>query len=284
MMPSSRSLSQALMPSFYGYPDFTKKYGNYYEDIDSYQVTAPWQAGLSNGAAVGLVLGGFLNGWASARWGYKNVMLAGLVCLNFFIFIVFFAPSVEVLLVGQIFCGFTWGIFAITAPAYASEVCPLALRGYLTVYVNLMWSTGQFIASGVLKGLLTENSQWAYRIPFAIQWIWPLPLAIGIFFAPESPWWMLRHDREEGAYKSLQKLSDKSEDELRGTVAQMLHTIQIENEIKAGSTYWDCFKGVNLRRTEVACVTFAGQMLSGAQVCMPSFPHPLCLAWPFEPY
>jgi hypothetical protein len=30
-----------------------------------------------------------------------------------------------------------WGVFATMAPAYASEVCPTALRGYLTVYGKL---------------------------------------------------------------------------------------------------------------------------------------------------
>lgn len=54
-----------------------------------------------------------------------------------------------------------------TAPSYASEVTPLALRGYLTVFVNLCWAIGQFIAAGVLNGLITLDSEWAYRIPFA---------------------------------------------------------------------------------------------------------------------
>jgi len=48
---------------------------------------------------------------------------------------------------------------------------------------------GQFIASGVLRAVLTREDQWAYRIPFAIQWMWPLPILIGCIFAPESPWW-----------------------------------------------------------------------------------------------
>lgn len=53
-------------------------------------------------------------------------------------------------------------------------------------------------------------------------------------------------------------------EELRGTVAQMIHTTAIENENTAGATYWDCFKGVDRRRTEICCATFMGQMLSGA--------------------
>jgi SP family general alpha glucoside:H+ symporter-like MFS transporter len=91
-------------------------------------------------------------------------MLVSLFFMNAFIFITFFAKNIETLLVGQIFCGLTWGVFATTGPAYASEVCPLALRGYLTVYVNLCWAIGQFIAAGVLNGLIDLKSQWAYRI------------------------------------------------------------------------------------------------------------------------
>lgn len=155
-------------------------------------------------------------------------------------------------------------IFWHTGPAYASEVCPLALRGYLTVYVNLCWAIGQFIAAGVLVGLLSRVDEWSYRIPFAIQWAWPLPLFIAILWAPESPWWLIRQDRYSDAQKTLGRLSNKTMEELKGTVAQMIHTIAIENEMQAGATYLDCFKGVDRRRTEICCMTFAGQMLSGA--------------------
>jgi Sugar (and other) transporter len=58
----------------------------------------------------------------------------------------------------------------------------------LTTYVNLCWVIGQLLASGILKGFVTGKTQWSYRIPYAIQWIWPVPIFIVAFFAPESPW------------------------------------------------------------------------------------------------
>lgn len=79
------------------------------------------------------MLGGFFNGWASAKFGYRRTLQLALACMTCFIFISFFAVSIEMLLVGQMLCGLTWGVYATTGPAYASEVCPLALRGYLTV-------------------------------------------------------------------------------------------------------------------------------------------------------
>lgn len=116
---------------------FAETFGHWDPATESYQVSGPWQAGLSNGANAGIVIGGFLNGYLSQKYGYKKVVLGALFLLNWLLFILFFASSPQVLLVGQILCGLTFGIFATTGPAYASEVCPLALRGYLTAYVNL---------------------------------------------------------------------------------------------------------------------------------------------------
>lgn len=182
-----------------------------------------------------------------------------------FIFITFFANSAAVLLVGQILCGFSWGILAIVGPAYASKVCPTNLRGYLTIYVNRCWAIGQLIASGVLYGLVHRPDQWSYRIPFAIQWIWPVPLMVVCFLARESPWYLVRTDRLEDAKRGIRRLgSNKREEQIAGQLAITVHTIKIEAEIEAGTTYMDCFKGVDLRRTEICCVAFLGQILSGS--------------------
>lgn len=43
----------------------------------------------------------------------------------------------------------------------------------------------------------------------------------------------------------------------------MVHTTRLEEEEKLGTNYWDCFRGSNLRRTEIACVAFLGQITNG---------------------
>ncbi|KAJ5604855.1 hypothetical protein N7510_010009 [Penicillium lagena] len=255
----------ALMPSFFGYPSFIRRYGQYFPSIKEYQLTGAWQAGLVNSSNAGVIIGGFINGWACDRYGYKRTILVSMVAIAAFLFVTFFSPNAQVLAVGQVLCGLPWGVFATIGPAYASEVCPLALRGYLTVYINVCWATGQLLANGVLRGLVNNTTQWSYRIPWAIQWVWPPFLFFAYIFAPESPWWHLRKGRLGEAEKSLRRLSDRSDDEIRSTLAQMTHTIELEREIQSGSSYWDCFKGVDLRRTEICCCAFATQMLAGAQ-------------------
>lgn len=211
------------------------------------------------------MIGGILNGYCASKYGYRLVMIVALAFLTAFIFIVFFASSATVLVVGQIFCGLSWGVFATLGPAYASEVCPTNLRGYLTVYVNMCWAIGQLIASGVLYGLVGRKDEWGWRIPFGLQWIWPLPLIVICWLAPESPWWLVRKDRLEEAKRSIRRLGgSKTEDQINGQLAMMLHTIKLEAENEANTTYWDCFKGVDLRRTEICSVAFMGQILSGS--------------------
>lgn len=189
-----------------------------------------------------------------------------LVCLTGFIAIFFTAPNVETLLVGEILCGIPWGIFQTLTITYASEVCPIALRGYLTTYVNFCWGLGQEIGIGVILAGIDRTDEWAYRIPYAIQWIWPLPLFIAIYFAPESPWWLIRKGRVADAKHSLLRLTstDRETDfDADETIAMMVHTTALEEKITAGASYLDCFKGVDLRRTEIVCMTWAIQNLSG---------------------
>lgn len=114
--------------------------------------------------------------------------------------------------------------------------------------------------------MLGREDEWAYRIPYALQWMWPVPLAIGVYFAPESPWWLVRKGRLDQAKKSLLRLTTKhSESDFNPdeTVAMMVHTAALEEKITAGASYLDCFKGVDLRRTEIVCLVWATQNLSG---------------------
>lgn len=47
------------------------------------------------------------------------------------IFIPFFSNSLGMLVAGEVICGLPWGVFQTLTTAYAAEVCPIQLRGYL---------------------------------------------------------------------------------------------------------------------------------------------------------
>ena len=166
------------------------------------------------------------------------------------------------LLVGELLGGLVLGTYAVIAPAYASEVCPVALRGVLTSYINLCFVIGQLIANGIIAGTSKLSTHWAYSGPFAAQWFWPLVILIGLPFAPESPWWLVRRGREEDAEKSLRRLAASHVD-VRPTLAMIIETDRLEQELENGSTYRDCFRKINLRRTEIATGVYCIQVISG---------------------
>ncbi|KAJ2901955.1 Maltose permease MAL61 [Zalerion maritima] len=254
-----------LINNLYAFPKFNEKYGEQLSD-GTYQIPAAWQAGLSNGANVGELIGLLINGWVSERFGYRYTVMGCLLCLSGFIAIFFTAQNVQTLLVAEILCGIPWGVFQTLTITYASEVCPVALRGYLTTYVNFCWGLGQEIAIGVIMSMLDRDDQWAYRIPYALQWMWPIPLLVGIFLAPESPWWLVRKGRLEDARKSLTRLTSAKRDpnfNADESIAMMVHTTKLEEKTTTGASYLDCFKGTDLRRTEIVCMVWAIQNLSG---------------------
>ena len=161
-----------LISSFYAYPAFRQKYGTYHGGTAGWQISSAWQAGISDIQAVGNIIGALANGHFTQKYGHRKVMLVNLVLMTGFVFITFFAPNTPTLLVGAFLCSIPWGVFATMGPAYAAEVCPLVLRGYLTAFVNLCWAIGQLLSAAVLKALVNNQTVWSYRIPFAVQWAW----------------------------------------------------------------------------------------------------------------
>jgi SP family general alpha glucoside:H+ symporter-like MFS transporter len=60
----------SLINNFYAFETFNRKYGVEIAP-GKFQVPAAWQAGLSNGANVGEIIGLFINGFISERFGYR---------------------------------------------------------------------------------------------------------------------------------------------------------------------------------------------------------------------
>jgi SP family general alpha glucoside:H+ symporter-like MFS transporter len=134
-----------LLNNFFGFPQFKQKYGEQLPD-GKWEIPAPWQAALSNGVIVGEIIGLFLNGWVSEAIGYRYTLIGCLSFIMAFTAIFFTAQTVWHLLIAEILCGIPWGVFQTLTITYASEVCPVALRGYckLTTMMRLRGSYANF--------------------------------------------------------------------------------------------------------------------------------------------
>lgn len=117
--------------------------------------------------------------------------------------------------------------------------------------------TGTFIP--ILRRIhLTDR----FRVPIALQWMFPTPLAILLYLAPESPWWLVRKGRLEEAEKSIIRLGNKTTLNASEAVAMMRRTVDLEKSIKEPNLV-ELWKGTDLYRTLIVCGVYAAQNLTG---------------------
>jgi SP family general alpha glucoside:H+ symporter-like MFS transporter len=260
-----------LITGFITNPVFRTKYQcpNALPD-DICEIPAAWQSALVVGPTLGQMIGVLVSGWCVERFGYKKTFMASLVALSACIFIVYFAISLPMFLVGLLLCGLPWGVFQTLTTNYASDVCPTPIRAYVTAWSNVCWIIGQTLGAVVQRSLVGNETIMALSIPLGLQWVFPVPIFIFSLWAQESPWWLVRKGRLEEAREALVKLVAWDHTPVGYSTEGHLAMIQLTNADElaetqgSGTGYLDCFKGVNFRRTEVSTITWVIQNASGS--------------------
>jgi MFS transporter, SP family, general alpha glucoside:H+ symporter len=252
-----------LMGSFIALPAFAKRFGNYNADQDKYFIAASWQSAFQCGGPVGAFIGCFIAGPITSKVGYRWATIGGLMLLNVFILVFYFGDSLGVLLASQLLEGIPWGIFIANSPAYCSEIVPMRLRAPATQMLQMFWALGAIIVGGVCYAYNEDPEARAYRIPIALQWMFPTPLALLIWWGPESPWWLVRKGKLEAAEKAIKRLGRSSaEVNAKDTVDMMRRTVELEKTEKEPSLI-ELWKGTDLYRTLIVCCVYAAQNLTG---------------------
>ena len=243
-------------------PAFRRDFG-YTDATHGYVLPANWQSAFNSVSSIGGLFGGLSVGWLAERIGRKGSVLVACTISIIAVFIQYFTPAHAngMLLAGKLINGVALGIYVSTASGYCSEISPLALRGITTGSISLWITIGQFISNCVIEGLGQRDDHYAYRIPFALQWIFPAMLLAGMFWAPESPWYLVRKNKLDRALNTLAKLGDPAHAPLR--LQQIQETIEYEDRMAASTTYMDCFRGANLKRSTIAMMCFICQQLVG---------------------
>src|SRR6478735_2709222 len=186
------SFDMFLNGNFVALPAFQKHYGDHVEG-SGWTIPTRWQSALFQAGQCGAFVGVFLAGPITNKLGYRWTTVFALMLMNATIFVSFFvrfsrcthiphirssnkpqADSLALLTVGQALEGVPWGIFIANSPAYASEIVPLALRGACTATLQMSWSIGSIIVAGATYAYNKRNDQWAWRVPLALQWLFPV--------------------------------------------------------------------------------------------------------------
>eukprot|EP01111_Echinosteliopsis_oligospora_P011356 TRINITY_DN3733_c0_g1_i4.p1 TRINITY_DN3733_c0_g1~~TRINITY_DN3733_c0_g1_i4.p1 ORF type:complete len:405 (+),score=91.88 TRINITY_DN3733_c0_g1_i4:424-1638(+) len=120
------------------------------------------------------------------------------------------AVSIAMLIVGRFIVGVGIGIASLAVPLYVAELAPAHLRGALGTVNQLFITIGIVVAYGINIGFTKTIHGWAY--PLGLSGAPALVLFLGMFLLPESPYWLVMHNREEEALEVLQTMRGKNVD------------------------------------------------------------------------
>lgn len=160
-----------LIGNFVALPAFINKYGIVNPATGKLVIATKWQQALQVSGQLGALIGVFLAGPLTSRIGYRWATLIGLMALNGFIFIFYFADSLPLIFVAQLLEGLPWGIFIANAPAYCSEIVPIKLRAPATQMLQMFWAIGSIIVGAVTYVYNPRLDPSAYKyVPHLPHW------------------------------------------------------------------------------------------------------------------
>ncbi|KAH7033653.1 alpha glucoside transporter [Microdochium trichocladiopsis] len=258
-----------------GIPQFRKDFG--YEFEGEYVLPAYWQSLFNAAPVAAATFASLASAELSDRIGRKWVLAIALAFSYIAVAVEMVATTNEVFFAGKFINGFMIGIIGTIMIGYIGEIAPLALRGVFTVGVGVAYGIGPLLAFIVINYTGTADNAWAYRTVFATQFgfagvatlLWP--------FMPESPWWLARKNRRDATIKALGRLGYTGDEGIKklALIEKTLDEVRAETE---GTTYMECFRGSNLRRTLISIMPLIIQIFSGITFVAGYFTYYLQLA------
>ncbi|EHA56503.1 hypothetical protein MGG_02346 [Pyricularia oryzae 70-15] len=238
-------------------PAFQVQYGTIYGD--KYILPAlwlgVWNASIPIGAIVGALAAGLLQDVVGRRAAVAAASLLSAACVA----AAFFSDQAGVVdaqrgvfLVAKTMQGFATGMMLCTVETWQSEVLPPALRGPGIALYPIFTLLGQLVGAVVVQAVLDVKYTVNYRLALATQWPFTaLPLIVSLLM-PESPTWLVRMGRLDGARKSLARLGSTRDDgDVDAELQGLKRIIQLEREQSGNRKvgYIECFKGTDSRRS-----------------------------------
>ncbi|KAM0269835.1 hypothetical protein ACHAQH_009637 [Verticillium albo-atrum] len=243
---------------------FQYDYGTYDPAAGTKLISAGHQT-LMYGLEVGLVfIGSILSGFFAMRWGRK----AGLYCsaaaalLSVGIQMISHYPA---MVVGRAIMGCGIGFAASFSIAYWSEIAPAHLRGQIMILYQLSINISNFLGSCVDQGTHNLTTAWAYRAPLLAMTLPSLIMFGTVWIVPESPRWLVTQNQHERAGANLKKIrgSKYTAEEVNEEIQEAIRFTALEREFGASTSFVECFKGTDLRRTLIATMALVGQQFMG---------------------
>lgn len=239
--PNLRSLYLLLVPAAIGI-EITSGFDS--QLINALQIVPTWikyfhnpQGSLKGIIAAAYSLGAILSlpfiPMVDNRVGRRGSILVGSTIMVLGAIIQGFSTNVTMYIFARLILGFGIPACIVAGSSLIGELGYPKERPVLTSLFNVSYFVGQLIAAGIVFGTNSIKSDWAWRVPSLLQLAPSLMQIFFVYLLPESPRWLISHDRVEEAEAILVKYHAEGDPEaefVKGEIEQIRATLQLEKE------------------------------------------------------
>jgi sugar porter (SP) family MFS transporter len=196
---------------------------------------------------LGAIAGAFISGWLADKISRRRTkicsgtlyVIGGIACA--------LSQNYPEILASRFVLGISVGTASFVSPMYISELVPKQIRGGVVSFNQLMVTSGILIAYIVDWAFAPLPNNWRWM--FAVTVIPGAALAIGMYFMPFSPRWLVQKGREDEARDVLRRYRE-DDDAVDEEIREIKEVAEQEVSLRE-------LIGKNLRRTMIIGVGLA---------------------------
>ena len=174
-----------------------------------YQLSHSMQETVAAAILLGATIGGLSAGRFADRFGRRSTIIAIAAIFTLGAAAASLAPNPSFLALARIVLGIAVGACSQSVPAYVAELAPAQQRGKLVVAFSVAIGLGIVCASLVGYGL---HGILSWRWMIAVGAAPAAFLFVAMFALPESPRWLIAHDRSGDARLALARVRPEDAD------------------------------------------------------------------------
>lgn len=214
---------------------------------------------ITNGVRYGQLGALFIAAPLIQRLGRKKPIAIGSAILLVGVVLQVAAQNYATFVAGRFLIGFGNTIQTTACPILISELSHPSQRTQMVGIMNSTGSFGQLMAAWITFGTASIVGSWSWRLPSALQAVSSLFQMILSIWVPESPRWLVEHNRTSEARQILQKYhaeGDSASPLLQFEMKEIARTIE-EEKIQA-VTSWKEWIRTHANRHRLFIVVTAG--------------------------
>ncbi|KAF2624979.1 general substrate transporter [Macroventuria anomochaeta] len=162
---------------------------------------------------IGCVLGSIITYFVGKRFGRHTMLMAGGAIMIVGAALLGSSTTIAQLITGRIVTGVGNSMDSSTAPVYLTECAPPSYRGALLTLQGTATILGVVIAYWMDYGTNVSSNSFKWRFPLSFQAVFAVFLILQIIDLPETPRWLVVHDRYAEAKEATAALEGKPLDD-----------------------------------------------------------------------